>query len=726
MKKNLSFPLPRPHTGFPLANGRQGLLVWGGGRVLNISIGRLGFWDRRGGNPFLNRATFQEVRHLVERGDEAGLFNCFGRDGETEGALRPHQIGGGRLELHLESPWELQEGILDRSQGILRVRVRKGNESGEIVVRMAVDAELGWLTLSPHVPLETVCLRPAWEWIGEEMAKTGCEPPKRWHEQDEQGFVQSLPGDDPLAVVLRRVEDCQWAWSTRVGAEAETEARNILRCPLQDAEVAANSWWDAYWQAVPRLCLPDPELQEIAEQGLYLQACCTPPQGLPCTLQGPLMEETRLPPWSNDYHLNINLQMIYTPAMATNCLRHFDPLWAMLKQWLPGLRRSGEAFFGDSDALMLPHAVDDRCQVVGAFWTGAIDHACTAWMGMMCWDVCRYGRDEKLLRELAWPLLRGAFAGYWAMAERDGQGRLNLPVSVSPEFKGCRMDAWGRNASFQLAACHAVLRALPQAAEWLGEESDPRWAEMALALPPVCTVERSASVESPETRTSRIALWQNQDLEASHRHHSHLACVTPFKTLDPQSNANQPLLRESIRNWQYRGAGAWSGWSVPWASSIHTHCGEPDAAIFWLRYWRQLYTNEGGASLHDAAFPGVSNLDGSSAYWSDNAEVMQLDGQFGALTAVLDLLVQEYDGLIRVLPRLPRDWRTLSFSGILAPGGFLVGAEVTDRVGKVRVHSRNGGVLRLQIGAERLPDQQTEPGQELVFPIQSCLETSSA
>ncbi len=582
---------------------------------------------------------------------------------------------------------------------------------------MAVDAELGWLTLPSDPPLATLCLRPAWDWVGTELAGTGCVPPGLWQEGDEQGFVQSLPEDYPLAVVLQRVDVNQWAWATRVGPDAKEGARALLRSSLQEAGAVAKTWWDAYWNEVPRLCLPDPEIQDIAEQGLYLQACCTPPRGLPCTLQGPLMEETRLPPWSNDYHLNINLQMIYTPAMASNRLRHFDPLWAMLKDWLPQLRRSGEVFFGDPDALMLPHAVDDRCQVVGAFWTGAIDHACTAWMALMCWDVCRHGRDEVLLRELGWPLLRGAFAGYWAMAEADEQGNLCLPVSVSPEFKGCRMDAWGRNASFQLAACHAVLRALEQASRWLGEARDPRWEEMGERLPRFCTAEGPASLEAPEILTRRIALWEGQDLEASHRHHSHLAGITPFKILDPHSGEDQALLRASVRNWQYRGAGAWSGWSVPWAASIHACLGEPDAAVFWLKYWQSLYTNEGGGSLHDAAYPGVSNLDHSSAYWSDDAEVMQLDGQFGALTAVFDLLVQEYDGVIRVLPRLPRDWRDLSFTGVLAPGGFRIDAEISGRKGEVRITALYGGPLRVQIGSQNVSEYQTRPGQLVRLPI---------
>jgi hypothetical protein len=713
-----SFPLPRPHTGVPLGNGTLGVLLWGTGNRLCLTISRAGFWDRRGGNPFLSKANFKQVRALLEAGDEAGLMTLFGRDLHHGSSGRPHQIGGGRLEIEFKKSWVLEQGTLDLSCGLLRVTLRKGTHVSALTLRVAVDAECGWMVLPPGVEVESIRLRPSWEWVGTELEKSGCVPPKTWQQKSESGFVQELPEDEPLAIVLQR-SGSRLSWGTALGADAETAARAAAALPVQDMADRADAWWAAYWKQVPVIRLPDAALQEMLDFGLYMQACCTPPHGVPCALQGPFMEETRLPPWSNDYHFNINLQMIYTPAMATNRLEHFAPLWKLLERWAPHLRASGEAFFGEPGAWMLPHAVDDRCQVVGSFWTGSIDHACTAWMGLLCWDVCRYGRDGDLLRRLAWPLLRGAFAGYWAMAEDDGKGGLRLPVSVSPEYKGSRMDAWGVNASFQLAACHAVVRALRHAADWLGETIDPRWREMSEKLPPYASENLPVSAEYPEHRAERILLWQGQDLDASHRHHSHLGSITPFKTLDPQDPANAALLRHSLRAWQYRGAGAWSGWCVPWAASIHAHCREPDAAVFWLDYWRRLYTNEGRASLHDAAFPGVSNLDGSSAYWNDTAEIMQLDGRFGAITAIFDLLVQEVDGLIRVLPRLPRAWKDLSFRGLLVPGGFLLDAEVAGgRLTLLRVHSQHGGPLRLELPGGRRVDTATRPGQLLEFAIE--------
>jgi len=68
------FPLPRTHTGILLGNGVQGLMVWGV-ETLNITVGRAGFWDHRGGKPFTTATNYKELKRLLENRDEAGIQN---------------------------------------------------------------------------------------------------------------------------------------------------------------------------------------------------------------------------------------------------------------------------------------------------------------------------------------------------------------------------------------------------------------------------------------------------------------------------------------------------------------------------------------------------------------------------------------------------------------------------------------------------------------------------
>ena len=710
------FPLPRTHTGALIGNGVQGLMIWGKDNQLNITIGRAGFWDRRGGNEFIQKTTFRQVKDLLYSGNEQGLRDVFGIDAEPPAGRpsRPHQIGGGRLEILLPDGWKLTKGVMDLSYGIFEVTAM--NENGEMEIfniRQSVYNELAAVTMSSKMDgLITVNLVPSWEHIKDQLEPVGIAPPEFWTEQPDgnpeiTGFVQRLPEDEPLAIGYKRTSRNRIILASSVSENAvEKVIKQLTDVHVWEIVQKDIDWWENYWSEVPKINLPNPFLQEIVNYGLYKQAIATPEHGIACSLQGPFNEEYQLPPWSNDYHYNINIEMIYMPALATNQADHLYPVWDMIRAMMPALKANGEQFFGREGAIMLPHAVDDRGNVVGSFWTGTIDHACTAWMAQLAWLHYRYAFDETVLREVAWPLLVGAFEGFWAMMEKrtvGGKEVLSLPVSVSPEFKGSRQDAWGRDASFQLAAAHMIAEIMPKAAKLVGIPEDPRWAEVREKLHRFSTVTGPRSLDAPERTSERIALWQGMDLIESHRHHSHMAGIYPFDVIDPMDPETRSIIRATYDNWIRQGAGAWSGWCVPWASILHNRNSEPEAAVSWLLYWYQNFLNEGKGTLHNAAFGGVSNI--SSPGWHNipeierNREIMQLDAGFGALSAVLDLLVHQKGEVVYVLPKIHRDWKNLDFDGIAVEGGFLIGATVDENKTKtITVESKFGGTFKLAHG----------------------------
>ncbi len=700
------FPLPRPHCGVPLANGTLGVLVWGDD-VLYLTVAHAGFWDRRASRPFGARATFARVRELWESGQEAQLRALFAEDNQPGLPPRPQQIGGGRLEIRFAEGFAPRSAALHLERGQLEVHLEAPNGARRsVTVWVHPDASVCVLEGADDAHFT---LRPTWEWIGPQLEQWGFEPPRTLDIADGGGFVQDVPDNEALALVWRRGE--RVLIGAALGDDPEAAAKRAVQNARQLPDTGAQFFWNAYWRDVPTVELPDAELNRKWWLGLWKQAGLTAPGGVAATLQGPWMEEYQLPPWSNDYHFNINVQLIYYPALMTNRLEHFAPLWALIREWMPTLRASGEAFFGRAGVLMLPHAVDDRCGVVGQFWTGTIDHACTAWVAQMAWLHYRYGLDEKHLREVAWPLLNGAFEGYWAMGEETEDGILSLPMSVSPEYRGDAMNAAGRDASFQLAAWHMVAQILPRAAAVLGEAVDPRWQEVEDRLPLWSTVE-IPSARSPRPR--RIALWEELELEESHRHHAHLAAIWPFCSVDPFDHAQ--VVAQSISFWNKVGAGEWTGWCLPWAAILCARFDLPDAAVAWLG-WLDHYTNVGGGTRHNADFAGAGAWDNGEMWdrkpYAEEAEIMQADAALGVLIAVCELLVQNRGEVVHVLPKIPRKWKRLHFDGIRTEGAFLVGATVEGgRTVEVRVRSERGGVLKLAhgLGIEFLVDGEAARG----------------
>ncbi len=696
-----TFPLPRTHTGMLLGNGVQGIMLWGDER-LHITVGRAGFWDHRGGNLFASRTTYNHVRALLEARDEAELRHIFARPEQQLGTPGyPTQIGCGRVDLQFAKGFRPTLGELDTARATIRIHLDDGaGATATVTIRQAIDQELTWVELDEQAHgAVVVTLVPAWTYVGEVLASVGCLPPERYGSATNGSFCQHLPEDAPLALAWeRRGQHVVIATALDNGA-LESAQRLAASANLGAAALRADAWWQTYWQEVPQVTLPDAQLQHVWDYGLFKLAGLTTPGGVAASLQGPWIEEYQLPPWSCDYHFNINIQMVYWPCLAAGRSEHFWPLWEMILGWMPQLKENAAHFFGADDALMMPHAVDDRCAAVGAFWTGMIDQACAAWMGQLAWLHYRYSGDERVLQLVAWPLLRGAFNGYWAMLEQvddGGNPRLSLPVSVSPEYGGDSMNAWGRDASFQLAALHFLARTLPMAAQRVGAPEDPRWAQVQADLPPYTLVGPAAA--------PRIGLWQGQDLDESHRHHSHMGAIYPFRTIDPADPAHADIVRSTLYHWVKRGSGAWSGWCVPWAAILCARCDMPDAAITWLHWWREVFTNEGHGTLHDAAFAGFTILDGHSQHGSlsrskQAPEIMQIEAGMGAVTAIQELLVQCREDTIVVLPAIPFRWRTLRFDGIWAEGGFRLGATVqAGRIIEVRVISTRGGRLMLAHG----------------------------
>lgn len=692
------FPLPRTHTGVPLGNGLLGALVWGEGRVLRITLARGDLWDHRGGMEWTEEQNYARIRTLLEKSDAQGLFSLFSSaSGEELGTpKRPSVIPLGRMDLDFGKGVELSRGTLSLKTGTVSIIAKKGGKKRVLTLAMDMDAPA--LLMNLPRDLQGVRLKrvPSWEYIGEELETVGFKPPKLFSGKSGSGWVQTLPVDDGACVMWRQskgrllvavergatARKCRRASKERLDHLEKEGAPKMLR--------RIRAWWKQYWRDVPSVRVPNATLQELHDLGMYKFAGLTNPSGAPAGLQGSWLEEYRLPPWSNDFHFNINVQMIYDPAYRGNRLEHLRPLFDMVWSWRETLSANARAFLGIDDGYMLPHAVDDQCRCMGGFWSGSVDHGCTAWVAAMMYRYYKYTLDERFLRTVAYPFMVGAMRVYEEMMEKTSQG-YSLPVSVSPEYRGSGLNAWGANASFQLACAHRLCEDLLDASAVLNEQPSAAWKDISNNLP------RATLTDSSEK--ARIALWEGTCLEQSHRHHSHLAGITPFDTIDIDDPTWRPIVFNSLNEWVERGMGRWSGWCVPWASMINTRMGNGGMAELQLEIVSRVFFNEGRGSLHNAEFPGYT-LIGNRYERLDEDErppdLMQADAAMGAVSAVQEMLLHTRRGVNYVMRGCPERWKNVRFDGMRTEGAFLFGATRKRGVLQtVRIRSLAGGTVRL-------------------------------
>ena len=691
------FPAEGVHRGIPLGNGVFGVLVWGDGAPLRLTINRADYWDHHGGHRFSEDATYANLRACLARGDEAELRRVFeGRTGAKERPVRPTRLPMGRIDLAAGPDARVTRGALDLHTGEATLEMARGSSALRFrcMVPRGLPALCGVLegTGAADVTPQGRPVDAAEVW--RHLHGLGYPDPVRFGDGREGGWVQERPDEPALAVMWRtaarsstRVEVFGCAAYGETASAAQDEARGLLaRLAERGYEGVAEetaSWWRQYWQTACRVQIPGPDLELLYYLGMYKLAGLSMPGTPAATLQGPWVEEHQLPPWAADYHFNINVQECYWPAFGGNHPEALLPLAEMLKSWTPTLRENARIFTGRDDGLMLPHAVDDRCTCMGGFWTGSLDHGSTAWVGQLLWLYYRHTMDKAFLADTAYPFLKGAMRVYEAMLD-ECDDALCLPVGVSPEYGGAGFSACGRNASFQLAAIHWLCRALVEASAVLDRDREDRtaWRAVDRRLPLAALV--------PLGNGHEIAVWENEPLAESHRHHSHLAGIYPFDIFDYHgTRADRELVESSLRRWVQNGMGLWSGWSMPWASILFTRTARPDMAGETLHLYRRAFMNQGYASLHDACFAGFTLMYGRE-------DLMQIEAALAASAAVLEMLGHTAQGTVRLFEGVPSDRPDAAFENLRVEGAFLISAERTQgRVDEVRVRAEAGGALRL-------------------------------
>ena len=692
------FPLPRTHTGILQGNGTLGAMIWGEGRWLRITLGRADLWDHRGGMAWREGMSYASIRRCLERGDETSLRQLFetgdGVKGEPE---RPSVLPLGRIDIDLGPGVELTRGVLETGDGTAVIHAVRGKHRYRVRIVLAMESNAVTVSLPrslANTPIRTVT---AWSFLEEYLRSISFAAPRKFRSSGVFGWTQALPADPAVCVACRRtaagvvigVERGEHEKSARAAASAT--ACEVASDRAKTVERSNRKWWTRYWRDVPDLVIPNERLAFLYRYGMYKFAGFTNPAGVPATLQGPWIEEYRMPPWSSDYHFNINVQMCYQPAYHGNRLEHLLPLFDLIFSWESELRKNAHVFLGIDDGVMLPHAVDDRCMCMGGFWTGSVDHGCTAWVALMMYRYYRYADDRAFLKR-AYPFMVSAMRVYEEMLERDGS-RLCLPVSVSPEYRGAEMNAWGKNASFQLACVHALAEACTDASRILRRKPRPVWARIMAKLP------KAALVDGPGgDRPASIGLWDGLRLEESHRHHSHLGAITPFDVIDPNDPDWAAVVDESVADWIRHGPGRWSGWCLSWASALHCRLGNGEAAEFYLEAFDRFFTNEGGGTVHDAWASGFS-LVGRGARPPNREtliDVMQVDGAMGSVAAIQEMFLHTRRGVNHIFAGVPWRWRNCSFSRMRTEGAFLVSAvREKGQTVSIVVECETGGTFKI-------------------------------
>ncbi len=704
-----SFPLEKCQNGIPMGNSLLGLLVFGKNNRLNLTVGCEDLWDHQGIKPaWRNGMTYRAIRKAAETADRAAMRRIYRMDAreadpDFANGQRPPAV---RIVLHLPSGSQLQYGELHLNDAGCRIHYLDGSkQKKQIDIRMDMN-DLHHFVLADMDGIK-VEMKPSFR-LCSALRRHGYREPIEEKIPDGTAFVQPLPlVDDPAyGFIFQRKAGCVHIGYERGGTPKETLRQLKTRSFVSFREVKDNNaaWWNRYWKKVPRVSLGNAPLDNLYWFGAYKFGAMTAPEGVPAGLQGIWLNDDSLPPFRSNYHLNVNVQMCYAPALKLNHPEHLRRLFDFILSWRNIFRENARKFLGISDGYMTGHMLNDRGEqgYTSYYWPGMIDPGCGAWIALMMFEYCDYTDDRKFLRNQVMDFARGIMRVYEVLLECREDGSFELPFSVSPEYREGEYNDWGKNSSFQLAAIHAVIHELLRSCELLGQSPEPIWKKIGKHLPQAAIVEKDGHKE--------IGVWNNVSLEKSHRHHSHLAGIHPFGTIDPDSPAWREICKYSIERLAICGTGFWGNFSFPWASCLMTRMGYPDASEVYLELWERLFASSSGGSLCDLRnCRGVLSCD---FVRKSEGSLMQMDGQMGAVAAICEMFLFARNGILYVGRGIPKSRPLASCSGMQAPGGFLVDAVIRNgEPVTVSIRATRKTILKLQLVGERMIVRNMVPGE---------------
>ena len=431
--------------------------------------------------------------------------------------------------------------------------------------------------------------------------------------------------------------------------------------------------------------------------GRYLMMSSSINGDLPANLQGKWNDSIN-PPWECDYHFDINLQMNYWMSEPCNMPDCAEALLKYTESFYASGQEAAEMLYG-CRGIYLPLQTDawgiSTSESFGwSAWIGA-----APWIAQHFWQHYLYSGDIEFLRSRGYKFFKAVAEFYEDYLVEDENGVMQIMPSQSPE--NSFVEACG-GSNMPVGICISSAMDVQLAYDALGyaaqtanilevdEEKAKHWKRLQSMLP-----------DFKIGADGRLLEWggEFEEKEPGHRHLSHLYGVYPSDLFTAETRPEKYEAARKSLEFRLEHGGGHTGWSRAWVACLQARFGNAEA--FYEHFV---------ALIRDFATETMLDL--------HPPRIFQIDGNLGAVAALLEAVVSFTDGKVHLLRSLPEEWSCGRLEGIKVPGGLIINVTWKDRrIEKLDITIGFGKkVIVSNVNGEEMAFSGEE-GQKICYPI---------
>lgn len=409
--------------------------------------------------------------------------------------------------------------------------------------------------------------------------------------------------------------------------------------------------------------------------GRYLMIAASRRGTLPMNLQG-IWNKDMQPAWGSRYCLNINTEMNYWCAESCNLSECHLPLIEHIEKIREDGRKTAREMY-NCRGFVCHHNTDIWGDTApqDIYAPASIWPMGAAWLCLHIFEHYEYTQDLNFLAE-KYDTIKEAAEFFVDFLVEDSNGRLVTCPSVSPENSYITDDGVKASLCVGPAIDSQIIKALfncvIKSAEILGK--DKVFADKLKGM-----IEKLPKIEVGKYGHIKEWLEDYSDFEAGHRHISQLFALYPSNEITPDNPVLAKAARATLIRRLVHGGGH-TGWSRAWI----------------INFWARL---QDGQMVFENIQKLLANSTNNNLLASHHP--FEIDGNFGGVAGIVEALMQSHNGMIYLLPALPREWKCGEINGLRARGGFEVSIKWDEnRLTSAEILSLNGNSFKLKTNVD--------------------------